>query len=43
MDLLEPNMLQSVAETGKFPAQMASIAENVSIWWRLMNRDASRI
>ena len=21
-------------ETGKFPAQMASNAENVSIWWR---------
>ena len=21
-------------ETGEFPAQMASIAENVSIWWR---------
>ena len=23
--------------TGEFPAQMASNAENVSIWWRLMN------
>ena len=27
-------------ETGKFPAQMASYAENVSIWWRHHDRRA---
>ena len=27
--------------TGEFPAQMASYAENVSIWWRHMHRQTS--
>ena len=29
----------SLAGTGEFPAQMASNAENVSIWWRHHVRD----
>ena len=29
---------EEFTETGEFPAQMASNAENVSIWWRLMRK-----
>ena len=29
-------------ETGEFPAQMASNAENVSIWWRHHGKDHSK-
>ena len=34
---------QSSAETGEFPAQMVSNAENVSIWWRYYVNDIRHI
>ena len=32
---------QNSAVTGEFPAQMASNAENISIWWR--HQDGAKI
>ena len=35
--------VENSAGTGEFPAQMASYAENVSIWWRHYDYDSFRI
>ena len=33
-DVDQTKFQSSASQTGEFPAQMASNAENVSIWWR---------